>query len=332
MKKSDIPRILLGLLFLFSGIAKSLNPFGFSIKAMEYVAAMGIDAPSFFQPVLGIGIPALEILLGLMLLCKILPRISAISTLAVMAGFTALTLWDLVSNPVGDCGCFGDIIKLTPEESFLKNIALLALALWNLKTYDHAVEQSLTKVLSNMLTFVICSVSLPNMVYNHLPLYDVSGYTEGTVLYDSAAPVVNLLYRNRSTDEIKSFDIGDSGWQDSTLWEFVGVSEGNIGTASFPMLRDDFTDVSRDVLSTTDSLLIVVLQDPSVKPDMSRTGVRTIAVSAYDLSDVNVEHYGGDFSLLRQIMPNSVGGALLVNRGVILDKWALRDCPYFDNL
>jgi len=337
MKRFDIPRILLGILFLFSGLAKSLNPYGFSVKVTEYLSAMGADGFDFLQPILGIGIPAIELFFALLLLFKLLLRFSAITALCLMSLFTLLTLWDLAANPVGDCGCFGDIIKLTPLESFAKNILLLALAFWNFKVSDKITPGG--NAMSRILAFSLCSLALPVMVYKHLPLYDVSGYTPGTVLceiHDSleneGAGPLNLLYKNKFTGEICPFSIEDNEWQDSTVWQFVGIQEENgshkVSETVFPLLRDDFSDVSRDVLSTSDSLLFVVVQNPLHIPDMSHTGIRTIAISAYDLSDCGVEHYSSDFSLLRQIMPNHLGGALLVFEGVILDKWAMCDCPY----
>jgi len=339
---SVIARVLLALIFLLSGIAKAVNPYGFSVKVGEYLTAMNADFLSFSVPVFAISVPAVEIILALFLLYGFFPRISSWTVVVLTSFFTVLTFWNLISDAVGDCGCFGDVIKLSPMVSFLKNISILITAVVYHLSIEY-VQETTANIKSRILCFVVCSFGFPVYVYRHLPLYESSEYSKGAVLYQESvvSPKENdqsqgsdgmsLLYRNRFSGEICNFRLEDDEWQDSIVWEFVGIEDTKIANVPFPMLRDDFYDVSADVLSTSDSLLIVIVQKPDLKklPDMHKVRQRVIALSAFDLSSLSVEHYSSDFSLLKQIMPNSNGGALLVYKGKILDKWAMLDCPYF---
>jgi len=122
-------RILVGGLFIFSGLIKLNDPLGFSYKLQEYFSPDVLNIP-FLEPyALGISIfvVVLEVVLGVFLLIGYKPKFTVWSLFAMIVFFTFLTFYAWYFEKVKDCGCFGDFLKLKPVESFIKDLILLAL-------------------------------------------------------------------------------------------------------------------------------------------------------------------------------------------------------------
>ena len=115
---------LIGLVFFLSGMLKIIDPVGTTLIVREYLKLfnltflMGLDKP------IAIALSLLEALVGAALLAGVWSKIVALITMAMMAFFTAITVFLLVKNPEMDCGCFGEAIHLTHFQSFLKNVVL----------------------------------------------------------------------------------------------------------------------------------------------------------------------------------------------------------------
>ena len=123
----NISRILVGLLFIFSGLIKINDPVGFSFKLEEYFGptVFNIDFLLPYVLPLAIFIVVLEVLLGVFLLVGLKKEFTIYSLFAMIVFFTFLTWYSAYFNKVTDCGCFGDALKLTPWESFTKDVVLL---------------------------------------------------------------------------------------------------------------------------------------------------------------------------------------------------------------
>lgn len=118
-------RIVVGLLFIISGLIKLNDPIGFSYKLEEYCQVFGLQ---FLLPTtlfLALFMVILEVVLGVMLLVGFKPKFTVYSLLLLIVFFTFLTFYSAYFNVVKDCGCFGDALKLTPWESFTKDVVLL---------------------------------------------------------------------------------------------------------------------------------------------------------------------------------------------------------------
>jgi uncharacterized membrane protein YphA (DoxX/SURF4 family) len=117
-------RVAVGCVFIFSGVVKGLDPYGTVIKIGEYLHAMGIEWLGPLAGVACVALVSLEVALGVALVVGAWPRVVAPVVLAFNVFYTALTLWLAVANPIGDCGCFGDVVVLTNWQTFWKNVAL----------------------------------------------------------------------------------------------------------------------------------------------------------------------------------------------------------------
>lgn len=174
-----ISRLIVGTLFILSGLIKANDPHGFSYKLEEYFEVFSNDLtvkvteeltengkriqdepcagkilPDFMEKVevripeseqsgttrmlvsffhflaknalfLAIFICVLEIVLGVCTLFGIGIRPVSWLLLGMIVFFTFLTFYSAYFNKVTDCGCFGDALKLTPWQSFWKDVILL---------------------------------------------------------------------------------------------------------------------------------------------------------------------------------------------------------------
>ena len=124
-----ISRVVVGVTFVFSGFVKGVDPMGTMYKIQDYFIAYNMDwalpTAIFFSFLL----VTLEFALGIYLLLNLRIKLASRILLVMMSFFTVVTLFDALYNPVADCGCFGEAIKLTNWETFYKNLVLMVFTL-----------------------------------------------------------------------------------------------------------------------------------------------------------------------------------------------------------
>ena len=124
-----LSRIIVGLVFMFSGIVKAVDPLGSAYKFNDYFIAFNLDFLKPFALVLAILLFTAEFLAGFSVLSGYRQRTGIWGVLLLMIVFTPLTLVLALTNPVSDCGCFGDAIHLTNWQTFWKNVVLMVFTL-----------------------------------------------------------------------------------------------------------------------------------------------------------------------------------------------------------
>ena len=125
---TGVCRLVLAVVFIVSGFTKVIDPWGTSIKINEYLHDLRVRLSDSASMVFSIWLCGAEMMMGCMLLCKVRIRLVSIFALVSMLFFTILTFLSATFIPVEDCGCFGEAIKLSPWETFFKNLALLPMA------------------------------------------------------------------------------------------------------------------------------------------------------------------------------------------------------------
>ena len=125
-----ISRWIVGVTFLFSSFSKGVDPLGTSYKIQEYMTAWSVGSLSFdwalpLATFLSIAMITLEFLVGVLLITNCYKKLAAWILMLMMIFFTVTTFIDAVTNKVTDCGCFGDLVKLTNWETFWKNVVLM---------------------------------------------------------------------------------------------------------------------------------------------------------------------------------------------------------------
>lgn len=180
---TQFSRIFVGLLFIISGLIKLNDPVGFSYKLTEYFSETVFNLP-FLEPItlgLALFLVILEVVLGVMLLIGYKTKFTVWSLLILIVFFTFLTFYSAYFDVVKDCGCFGDALKLTPWQSFTKDVILLFFILilfFNKKLIKPLFPNTIQNILA--FTVVILCSFMGYWVLNHLPLKDFRAYKVGT--------------------------------------------------------------------------------------------------------------------------------------------------------
>lgn len=124
----ELSRLVIALTLLFSGFVKGVDPVGGAIKFSEYFTAFGLGFLEPLSTVASVVLSSIEFFIGGFLLMGLWRKWSSLAAFLLMLFMTGLTLYLALFNPVSDCFCFGDAVKMTNWQTFLKNIVLLPLS------------------------------------------------------------------------------------------------------------------------------------------------------------------------------------------------------------
>ena len=188
-------RFFVGGLFIFSGLIKLNDPIGTQIKMEEYFEVFAIDFGSFFHYFIpwaleiGMVMIVLELALGIAILVYYRMHQTTWILLGLMVFFTFLTFYSAYFNKVTDCGCFGDAIKLTPWESFTKDIVLMvfiAHLFWYRKRFVPTLRTREGHALVGAV--VLVCIYLGIYAIQHLPFIDFRAYRIGNTIPQQMIP------------------------------------------------------------------------------------------------------------------------------------------------
>ncbi|MDB3938444.1 DoxX family protein [Flavobacteriaceae bacterium] len=348
----NISRILVGLLFIFSGLIKINDPVGFSFKLEEYFGptVFNIDFLLPYVLPLAIFIVVLEVLLGVFLLIGLKKEFTIYSLFAMIVFFTFLTWYSAYFNKVTDCGCFGDAIKLTPWESFTKDVILLVLIviiMIGLKYIKPLFNNKLLYIFPSI-SLILCIV-IVNQVLSHLPLIDFRPYKVGANIID------NMVIPEDSKKAVFRYDwlfningekkvISTSGNFPDSEGTFVSVDTELIEEGYEPPILDfsmelgdiDYTDVLMKEqkliifvfynISKTNNDAIVGLKETvelAVINDYKVIGLTAsgeIDVNSFESeNDIDIDFYFCDETALKTIV-RSNPAAIKLHEGTIIQK------------
>ncbi|MEG1611886.1 MAG: DoxX family membrane protein [Alistipes sp.] len=269
---SDVCRVIFACTFIVSGFTKVVDPWGTAIKINEYLAIYGVEYLKCGSMAFSIWLCGAEFMLGCMLLFKVRIRLISIFALVSMIFFTLLTLLSATWIPVEDCGCFGEAIKLTPWETFAKNMVLLPMAfvVWYRYRPDKILVFKPMEIVMTLFFFSL-AMGLGIFSYRHMPLVDFLPYKVGVNIHQAMnAPVEEsgqsthtvLVYRNIATGELREFALDDPEWQDESKWEWHDTRTTSEEPAITPLidefaLRDAEGDATEQVLTTPGRLYMI---------------------------------------------------------------------------
>ena len=248
-----IARILVGGLFIFSGLVKAIDPLGLNYKMQEFFEVWASDGylPGVMNWLNGhalfftIIMITLEVALGVALLVGWNKKFTLKLLLALMLFFTFLTSYVLFSGKIRSCGCFGDCIPLTPIQTFTKDIILdllILLLIWKQQYIEPLLKGYLP--LAMVILSVIATAFLQDHVMKHLPLVDCLPYKKGNNILElrkmpaNAIPdkfAYSFIYEKDNTKKEFLMDkLPDSSWK------FVERKQTLIekGSNNVPLIND----------------------------------------------------------------------------------------------
>ena len=187
---TQFSRILVGVLFIISGLIKLNDPVGFSFKLEEYFGETVLNLPFLIPYALGLAvfIVIFEVILGVALLLGSNIKLTIWSLLLMILFFTFLTFYSAYFNKVTDCGCFGDALKLTPWQSFTKDVVLLffIIIIFINQKFVKPLGSKIFRTIVVALSILLCGF-MGWSVLNHLPIVDFRAYSVGTNIQQGMA-------------------------------------------------------------------------------------------------------------------------------------------------
>jgi uncharacterized membrane protein YphA (DoxX/SURF4 family)/peroxiredoxin len=252
-----ISRIFVGILFIISGFIKLNDPLGFSYKLQEYFSADVLNLP-FLEPyalVLSVFVVVFEVVLGVFLLIGYKPKFTVWSLLLMIVFFTFLTFYSAYFDKVKDCGCFGDALKLTPWESFTKDVVLLVfvLILFYGKSYIMPIFKPLPTTILALFSF-IASLGFGYHVLMHLPSIDFRAYKIG-----------DNLMENMSTPIDAPKAIQEFTW----VFKVNGKEKKIVTNGSYPLIEGEYVRVETKVIDEGFTPLILDFSIESEEEDLT---------------------------------------------------------------
>ncbi|WP_298515882.1 BT_3928 family protein [uncultured Kordia sp.] len=213
-----LSQVFVGGLFIFSGFIKLNDPVGFSFKLTDYFAedVLNLEFLSPYALWMAVFLVILEVILGVMILLSLFKKPVLWSLLGLIVFFTFLTFYSAYFKKVTDCGCFGDFWKLTPWESFWKDIILLVAILilfMGIKNIKPILPQKVN--IGIAVVSLLACIFFGRHVLNHLPVFDFRAYKIGTNIMEG------MTYPpNAKKDVVKytwTFDVNGEDVEVTTL-------------------------------------------------------------------------------------------------------------------
>lgn len=272
-------RLIVGMVFVVSGLSKGIDPWGTYYKMVEYLEVMHLPIVDWGNTVLALVfiLFSVEFIIGVSLAIGCYRKAAPIMAALFMIVMLPLTLWIAITDPVADCGCFGDLFVISNWSTFIKNCLLSIAVVWLLKFNRKAgclISPYLQWIVTVVAIFYIVIVGY--IGYWQQPIIDFRPYKVGTRLLaheDEAEYEARYEFVYEKDGEIKKFGEEDELPDESEGWRFVKREEkefvknehdstsNNDEAADFRIWSEDGEEDITDMLSGFDSQLILLVPD-----------------------------------------------------------------------
>lgn len=254
-----ILRVIVGAVFIFSGISKIIDPWGFVFKIFEYLNVWGIHW--LWREVvtcMAVTLSAVEFIAGVLLLTGCMRKAVCRALALFMAVMLPLSAYILISSPVADCGCFGEALVISNNTTFWKNVVLSAAVVYLLYN-NHKVRYLYPPLIQWMVIVASMAYCLVLAVVGMSiqPLVDFRPFKIGTKLVENVDEEITFLYEKDGIEE--EFDVDEL--PDST-WTYIGRKTADPSIHNNFAIFDGEEDVTSDVIASEGSQIILVVSNP----------------------------------------------------------------------
>ncbi len=361
----NVCRLVLGVTFVLSGYVKAVDPLGTQYKLQDYAGALGLGGliPDVVTLCASVALSAFEFSVGIFILFAIRRRLVSKLVLAFMAVMTVVTIWIAWADPVSDCGCFGDALVLTNEQTLAKNVVLLACSIvlaWRPVGMYRFISRSNQWIAINFTLLFVVLTSVYCLY--RLPLFDFRPYHIGAnILKDmqipegAEQPQFETTFIMEKDGQRKEFTLAD--YPDST-WTFIDSKTVQTKTGYVPPIHDfsiqlaDGNDITQDVLTHKGYTFLLISPHLSTADDSNFGPIDLIyeyaqaeKIPFYCLTastEDEISHWeditGAEYpfcltdeTTLKTII-RSNPGLLLLKDGTIIRKWSHNALPNVDLL
>ena len=362
-----LSRYLVGLILIFSGVIKINDPVGTQIKLEEYFSLFSTDFTSIFEILIpyalmiSVFLCCLEIVIGVALIINYRMKLISKILLGLIVFFTFLTFYSAYFNKVTDCGCFGDAIKLTPWQSFYKDLILLSFSLiiyflhsklryqdgfFKIKIFEDNVFKNGVIIFISVISLIISYTAI-----NFLPFVDFRPYKVGNYIPDLMQPSEELKYSyimekngrnyefdNYPNDESFTFKKikllnpeAEPKISDYSLWNEDGdfTNESFLGNKLFIVIHDvNKLGIDRRKINEFITKLKKLKSDINfwVEPIVLTSSDSKSLSSFLDKNKISIKSIYGDASVLKTMI-RSNPGFLLMRNGTVRGKWHFNKFP-----
>ena len=272
----NIIRIIVGVLFIFSGLLKANDPLGLAYKMQEFFEAWHWAALNDYALLLSIVMNVFEVLAGVALLVGWQMRLFSWLLLLLIVFFTFLTSYVLFSDKIKNCGCFGDCLPLTPIQTFLKDIVLLLLIII-LFLNVNKIQPLFTATTRFTIVAILLmfTAGLQSYVLEHLPIVDCLPYKkENNILDQMKLPVGALpdsfviTYQYKKDGKTIDFDVNHFPENFDSSFEYINrydklIRKGNATPkiVDFSLKTISGVDTTQAIFAQTQPYILFFAKD-----------------------------------------------------------------------
>jgi uncharacterized membrane protein YphA (DoxX/SURF4 family) len=359
-----IARIIFGLVFLFSGFVKAVDPLGTAYKISDYLEAFSLTSLDFLAFPASLLLIATEFTIGFNILFNIHLKASTWVASLFMLVMTPVTLYLAISNPISDCGCFGDAIVMTNWQTFYKNV-VLCIILAIIALLQSQTRPWLSNFGASIVTLIpiLISFGISIYCYNLLPIIDFRPYKIGNNIIEGMqipedAPLdkyeTTFFYEKDGVEQ--AFTLDNYPAEDST-WTFVRQESKLIEQGFVPPIHDfsiitedgDITDL---VLEDAGYTLLVIshkVEKASTKnikcvksaiANAKKAGAKVIWLTSSYSDDVEEfktkfeinDTFGATDDITLKTIVRSNPGLVLIKDATVIEKWHHNSLPTKEKL
>lgn len=340
-----------GFVFFIGGLLKLVDPVGAGLVMDSYFDFLHLGFLSPAAKLFGVLFALVETVIGAELITGVWRKVSGLIALSLQVFFTLLTALLVIFSPEMDCGCFGEAVELTHQQTFWKNVVLLILLLiYTLPLKNIGKPKKKKYVSFAVVTLSVVLFTIYSCLY--IPMVDFTDYKPGVQLQavdsDEQGDMYEAVFVYEKDGARQEFDL--QHLPDST-WTFVetrtrmreGMSE------RMPLSITDAAGGYHDEVAADGRVMAVTVYDTDVRPAFwkkvaaelrlaEQTGYKPLLLIAPSSADVIPSlAEAGETGLLKWTyfsdyktiitLNRSNGGVTYIHDGTIIRKWARRAMP-----